>query len=127
MFRYFKNINIVIASLRNNGSAFIANKSWLKITIAFGLTLVILAGLCFSTSSVIAGSINKASSPGYYYDPGFGYGSTTTNISCHLPLHIVTTSEPTSKFTFPWWGWPIIGISFLITVLVMWRRDSNKR
>jgi hypothetical protein len=126
MFRYYKNINIVIASFRNSGSAFIANKGWLKITIAFGLTLVILAGLCFSTSSVTAGSINKASSPGYYYDPGFGYGSTTTIFPATSPT-TVTTSEPTSKFTFPWWGWTIIGISFLITVLVMWRRDSNKR
>jgi len=123
----YQNINRIKDILSNNGRTFIVNKNWLKVTIAFSLTVAILARLCFSCSQVSALSIGKPSSPGDYYGPnsGFGYGSTTVTLST-IPSPPIIPSEPTSKIIVPWWGWLIMGVSFLITVLVMWRRDSTK-
>jgi hypothetical protein len=122
----FKHIKRIMKGLGNSVRAFITDKGWTKVTIAFVLTLVILAGLCFASSPVRAISIGKLSPPIYYYGPGFGYGSTTTIVST-TPSTAITPSEPTSKFTFPWWVWLTVGLlSFSITVLVMWRRGANK-
>lgn len=126
MARHLKNINRIMNGLGNCGRAFIADQGWIKVTIVFGLTLAILAGLCLASSPIRAISMGKTGSPGFYDGPGFGYGSTTATVSTTTSLP-VTPSDTTSKFTFPWWVWLTAGVlSSSITILVMWRRGSNK-
>ena len=124
MFTCFKNANKVKYSLRNGSQVFISNKSWRQVIISFGLTIVILCGLCFSTSLVSAGT--EPTSPGYYQSPRFGYDSLTAT-----PSNTLSQSVTTSDSVIPKWSWLISGILVFLIVsfatVLFWRRMHSDK
>jgi len=118
MLGYIRNIGRVMDSLFNRGRPFFFKKSLPKITIALGLTVVILAGLYFSTPSGTTAS--KPSSPSSQGGSGFGYGYQTVPLST-TPSSPLPTSEQTPKYTIPWWGWLMAGVVLVIMVAFWWR------